>query len=103
MAIVTITDEERAAMRDWIRALPEPELMWRRFLAQDAQIAATLERESRQVQVAIIERQLSDSVDDLAGQVLARLGLAGRGEGLRRWRYRERPWESAARFPFAAA
>lgn len=70
------TAEERAMMRDWIRALPEPELMWRRFLAQDAQIAATLERESRQVQSAIIERQPSDSVDDLAAQVLARLGLA---------------------------
>jgi hypothetical protein len=70
------TAEERAMMRGWVRALPEPERMWRRFLAQDAQIAATLERESQEAHIPVMVRQPSTSVRDLAEQVMVCLGIA---------------------------
>lgn len=69
------TAEERAMMREWIRALPDPEAMWRRFLAHDAAIAATLERESRACGIAVLARSPHDSVADLARRVAVHLGL----------------------------
>lgn len=69
------TSEARAEMRGWIRALPQPEQMWRRFLAHDAAISAIMEQESREHQIAVIVRRLHDSVDALAGRVAAHLGL----------------------------
>lgn len=67
--------EERAMMRGWVAALPEPEAMWRRFLAHDATIAVTLERESRAQGIPVLVRGPHDSVDDLARQVAVRLGI----------------------------
>ena len=70
------TAEERAVMREWVWALPEPEAMWRRFLAHDAVIAAALERESRAHQIPVIVRGPHNSVDELAQQVAVHLGVA---------------------------
>ena len=63
-------------MREWVWALPEPEAMWRRFLAHDAVIAAALERESRAHQIPVIVRGPHNSVDELAQQVAVHLGVA---------------------------
>lgn len=69
------TEEARAEMRDWIRALPQPERMWQRFLAHDAMIASVLERESRACDIAVFARGPDDSVKALAGRVAQHLGL----------------------------
>ncbi len=69
------TEEARAEMRDWIRALPQPERMWQRFLAHDAMIASVLERESRACDIAVLARRPDDSVEALAGRVAQHLGL----------------------------
>ncbi len=85
MVCLTTTDEERvrlwetdatrAEMRDWIRALPQPERMWQQFLAHDAMISSVMERESRACGVAVFARRPHDSVGALAGRVARRLGL----------------------------
>lgn len=71
------TAEERAMMREWIGALPDPAAMWRRFLAHDAAIAITLERESRACGIPVLVRGQHDTVADLAHRVAAQLGVAG--------------------------
>ena len=69
------TAEERAEMRRWIRALPEPERMWRQFLAHDATISTVMVRESTAHGIAVIARHPHDSVDALADRVATYLGL----------------------------
>ena len=69
------TADERAEMRNWIGALPEPDRMWRQFLAHDAAISAVMERESRAHGIAVIARHPRDSVDALAERVVQSLGL----------------------------
>ncbi|NTW01046.1 MAG: hypothetical protein HGA19_06990 [Oscillochloris sp.] len=64
------TAESRAVMRNWISELPEPEEMWRRFLAHDTAIAVTLERESRTHRIPILFRHSLDTVDGLMQRVL---------------------------------
>lgn len=69
------TAEAREEMRGWIRELPEPEEMWRRFLAHDAAIASTLERESSAHHIPVVRRGPYDSVADTARQVTSLLRL----------------------------
>ncbi len=69
------TAEDRAEMRSWIWALPQPERRWRQFLAHDATISTVLERESRAHSIAIIERDPHDAVDALADRVARHLGI----------------------------
>lgn len=64
-------------MREWIGALPDPAAMWQRFLAHDAAIAITLERESRACGIPVFVRSPHDTVADLARRVAAQLGVAG--------------------------
>jgi hypothetical protein len=70
------TAEERAALRGWVRALPEPERMWQRFLMHDAALATTLVQESYAAGIPVLMRHPHDAVDDLAQQVLGHLGCA---------------------------
>ncbi len=69
------TADERAEMRGWIRALPEPDRMWQQFLAHDATISAVMERESRAHGIAVIARHPHDSVDALADRIARYLGV----------------------------
>lgn len=69
------TADERAEMRRWIGTLPEPDRLWRQFLAHDATISAVMERESRAYGIAVIARQPHDSVAALADRVAQHLGV----------------------------
>ncbi len=78
------TADERAEMRSWIRALPQPERMWRQFLAHDATISAVMVHECRADDIVVLERHPHDSVDALADRVAQYLGLGSRSTDGRR-------------------
>jgi len=69
------TAEDRAQMRRWIRALPQPDAMWSRFLEFDRKMSETMVAESRALGIAVIVREPEMSRTTLCDVVQARLGL----------------------------
>ena len=69
------TAVDRAEMRGWIRALPEPDAMWQKFLRFDAQISDTLLAESQAAGIRIFHRDAHTPVPALAAAVAAHFGL----------------------------
>ena len=66
---------ERAAMRDWVRDLPDPAGMWVHFLALDKLISDTIGAESRQKGIATLRRRPGQTVDELVETIAAHFGL----------------------------
>jgi len=63
------TAGDRLDMRDWIRALPDPEKMWRKFLFFDRMISQTIGVESRACAVRTFSRDEDMGVEKLASVV----------------------------------
>jgi hypothetical protein len=68
-------DADRAMMREWIGALPEPEVMWARFLSHDRLMTEVMVRESREKGICVFHRNESTLVETLAHQIAAHFGL----------------------------
>ncbi len=66
---------ERRSMKDAFAQLPQPDEMWRRFLAFDDQITQTILRECRESQIAVIEREETEPVAATADRIALALGL----------------------------
>ncbi|MCJ7736698.1 MAG: hypothetical protein MUQ10_05205, partial [Anaerolineae bacterium] len=60
------TAGDRSDMRDWIRALPNPEEMWRKFLFFDRMISQTIGTESRECGIHVFLRDEVTGVEELA-------------------------------------
>jgi hypothetical protein len=69
------TAAERAEMKRWIRQLPEPDRMWRKFLYFDKMITQTIGRESREHGIPQLDRVNKSSVQAFASKVAGQLGL----------------------------
>lgn len=69
------TAAARAEMRGWIRALPEPDAMWQKFLRFDAQISDTLGAESRAAGIRILFRDEKTPITPLAAAAATYFGL----------------------------
>lgn len=69
------THPDRAEMRGWIRALPEPEQMWQKFLACDQLISETMVADSQAQHIATFLRDDSATVPDLARRIITYFGL----------------------------
>lgn len=74
-------DGERGEMKAWIDQLPNPEEMWRKFLAFDALITATIFQESRASGLAICARSATETAETFAARVGHALGLQGKSDG----------------------
>jgi ABC-type dipeptide/oligopeptide/nickel transport system ATPase component len=66
---------ERRSMKDAFAQLPQPDEMWRRFLAFDEQITQTILRECRESQIPVIAREETESVAATADRVALAMGL----------------------------
>ena len=66
---------ERAAMKEVISQLPNPEASWRTFLEFDTRITQTILSECRESGITIYRRDEATSVEELAGHVGRGLGL----------------------------
>ena len=68
LSSVTIWEQtaERAAMKEMITQLPNPEVSWRTFLEFDTRITQTILAECRQSGISIYQRHSATSVDELA-------------------------------------
>lgn len=75
-------DEARAEMRRAVERLPGGTGRWATFLAFDARMSTTIDREAREHGVAVIERSEGMSVEELSRTVMRRLGIEG-DDGLR--------------------
>jgi len=73
-------DGERGEMKAFIKQLPQPEEMWRKFLAFDARITATILQESRASGIPICARSAGETAAAFAVRVSRALGIAERGE-----------------------
>ncbi|MBE2201999.1 MAG: hypothetical protein IAE79_25550 [Anaerolinea sp.] len=73
-AHIWTTDPDRAEMRDWIRALPEPEQMWQKFLACDQLISETMIADSQAAGAAVFWRDTA-AIPDLAQRIITHFGL----------------------------
>lgn len=65
----------RAAMKEWIRALPEPEVQWAKFLAFDRLMNETIITESREQHIQISDRLEGAPVGDMAAAAAAHFDL----------------------------
>ncbi len=74
-AAIWNTAPERASMKAMVLALPNGPSMWHQFLRFDDNMAATLERESREQGIRIFAREKYETIDSLAGAVSAHFGL----------------------------
>ena len=72
-------DEARAEMRRAVERLPGDADRWATFLAFDARMSATIDREAREQGVAVIERTDGVSVEELSRTVMRRLDLEPEG------------------------
>ena len=68
---------ERRSMKDAFAELPQPDEMWRRFLAFDEQITQTILRECRESQITVIAREETESVAATVHRIALALGLMG--------------------------
>jgi hypothetical protein len=66
---------ERAEMKQWIHALPNPEEMWRKFLSHDEQMTRIIVAESHTAGIRVFTRNEMTSVEMLTGQVMEHFGL----------------------------
>ena len=66
---------ERAEMKSWVHALPEPEIQWQRFLDLDKVMSKIIVNESRDEGIKIVFREESTPVDALANEIAAHLGI----------------------------
>lgn len=67
---------ERAEMRQWIAALPDGAAMWRRFLAYDRLMTATIGRESRDSRILVFNWDNAVAVNELVDQVINHWSLS---------------------------
>jgi len=72
-------DEARAEMRRAVERLPGDADRWATFLAFDARMSATIDREAREQGVAVVERTDGVSVEELSRTVMRRLDLEPEG------------------------
>ena len=63
------TSEDRAIMKEWIRALPEPEDMWAKFLSFDRLITKTIIEESRNETIELFFRSNATTIVELADRI----------------------------------
>ena len=77
LSSVTIWEQtaERAAMKEMITQLPNPEVSWRTFLEFDTRITQTILSECRETGISIYRRDEATLVEELAGHVGRGLGL----------------------------
>ncbi|NWG22214.1 MAG: hypothetical protein HXY39_18055 [Chloroflexi bacterium] len=68
-------DGERGEMKTFIHQLPQPEEMWRKFLAFDALITATILQESRASGIPICARGAVETAETFALRVRQALGI----------------------------
>ena len=66
---------ERATMKSWVYALPDPEKQWQRFLDLDRSMTQIIVAESRDKGINIIFREESTPVDELAEIIAAHFGI----------------------------
>ncbi|MCA9961825.1 MAG: hypothetical protein KC443_22450 [Anaerolineales bacterium] len=69
------TDPDRAEMRNWIHALPEPAQMWQKFLQFDQLITETMVADSQAHHITTFSRAETTTIPDLAGQIIAAFAL----------------------------
>ena len=69
-------DGERGEMKAFIDQLPEPEKMWRNFLAFDARITETSLQESRASGISLCARSAGETAEAFATRVGQALGIA---------------------------
>lgn len=69
------TSEDRAAMKEWILALPEPEDMWAKFLSFDRLVTETILEESRKENIKHLFRGNKTTVAGLADRIAEHFGL----------------------------
>ena len=69
------TSEDRAEMKGWILALPDPEAMWQKFLYFDEMIAHTIATECRAVGIRTFLRDEGTSVDALVHAIAEHFGM----------------------------
>ena len=69
------TSNDRAEMRQWIQALPDPKAMWRKFLEFDDLIARRIQTECRAAGIAAWLRGDSTTVEALVRQVAQYFGI----------------------------
>jgi hypothetical protein len=69
------TSEERAVMKEWIFALPEPEDMWAKFLSFDKLITKTIVEESRKEKIKFFFRGNATTVEELVDRIAEHFGL----------------------------
>lgn len=69
------TSEDRASMKEWIGALPQPEEMWAKFLSFDKLITKTIVEESSVAGLEIFFRDREETVDGLANRIAEYFGL----------------------------
>ena len=69
------TDEARAGMKEMVYNLPDPDVMWQKFLQFDRLITQTMAHECQENQVKIFLRDEKTAVADLAGIVVDYFGL----------------------------
>lgn len=73
-------DGERGEMKAWIDQLPQPEEMWRKFLAFDARMTATILQESLACGIPIYARSATETAETFAARVGHVLGLQGKSD-----------------------
>lgn len=72
------TSPERAEMRGWVRALPDPDAHWARFLEFDRRMSETMVSESHASGVPVVRRTPTTTRAALRERVRAVLGLGHR-------------------------
>lgn len=69
------TSADRAEMRGWIMALPDPGEMWKKFLDFDRLMTETIVAESRENGIAMFSRDGMTSAQGLAGTIAGYFGM----------------------------
>ena len=72
-------DGERGEMKTFIDQLPQPEEMWRKFLAFDARITETILQESRVSGISVCARSIGETAAAFAARVRRALPIPERG------------------------
>jgi len=70
---------ERAAMKEAVYALPNPETAWQTFLEFDRQITANILKECQEARIPIYQRNNSTTVEELAERVIRELKILQHG------------------------
>ncbi len=66
---------ERAEMKSWLHALPDPEQQWHKFLDLDKKMSQIIVNESQAEGIKIVYREENASVAELASKITAGLGI----------------------------